>query len=238
MSNNTNNLEFSFKPIGIAHTPFNEKFAIPRQANLAPSAVGNIELLAPFNTGQAVDGLEQASYIWLIFVFHESLNTEIKQKVRPPRLGGNQYMGVFATRSPYRPCAIGQSLVRLESVSATHLYVSGLDLLDKTPIIDIKPFVNYADNLQINDANWAQTKPKAIDVRFNKQALEQAQQFEQEKTLPLTSLIKECLRQNPKPAYQKLDLERLYGCTFWGMNIQFKYQSEDAIEVIGITPKK
>lgn len=232
------NSQYSFKPVGIAHTPFNDKFAIPRQANLAPSAMGSIELLPPFNNGQAVDGLEQASYIWLIFVFHESLNTEIKQKVRPPRLGGNQYMGVFATRSPYRPCAIGQSLVKLDAVSATHLYVSGLDLLDKTPIIDIKPFVNYADNLHINDTNWAQTKPQMIEVCFSPQALEQAEQFEQEKNLPLIALIKECLSQNPKPAYQKVDSQRLYGCTFWNMNIQFKYQSEEAIEVICIEPKK
>lgn len=234
MLETNNRIEFSFKPIGIAHTPFNEKFAIPRQANLAPSAVGEIELLAPFNTGQATEGLESTSYIWLIFVFHQAASNQVKQKVRPPRLGGNQSLGVFATRSPYRPCSIGQSLVKLESVSAGSLAVSGLDLLDKTPILDIKPFIGYADNIEANKEGWAQKKPALIGVRFSPQALERATHFEKVKGLPFIKLIQECLSQNPKPAYQEVDTQRIYGCRFWHTNIQFKYLSEEQIEVCSI----
>lgn len=237
MQNGDKNLDFSFRPVGIAHTPFNEKFGIPRQANLAPSAMGEIELLPPFDTGQATDGLENASYIWLIFVFHQEASDQVRQKVRPPRLGGNQSLGVFATRSPYRPCSIGQSLVKIESISPNCLCVSGLDLLDKTPILDIKPFVSYADSIELPKQAWAQEKPKTINVSFNVDALEAAKKFEQKTKRPFIKLIQECLSQNPKPAYQKLDTQRVYGCTFWHMNIQFTYLSDKQIEVFSINPK-
>lgn len=227
-------MEFTFKPIAIAHTPFNEKFAIPRQANLAPAALGYIQLLPSVNSEQALDGLEKSRYIWLIFVFHQNRQIPPKPKVRPPRLGGNQSVGVFATRSPYRPCALGQSLVRLDAITANRLQVSGLDLLDGTPILDIKPFIHYSDALELDAHSWAQQAPTAISVTFVPTALEQAQQFEQQHSLPMVALIQQCLAQDPKPAYHKLDSTRIYGCCFWHTNIRFRYVHTGKIEVLSV----
>lgn len=104
-----------------------------------------LELVAPFNQGDAVQGLEQVSHVWLLFVFHQALEDKPRLKVRPPRLGGNTSMGVFATRATHRPNGIGQSVVKLDRVEAGRLHISGIDLLDGTPILDIKPYVPYAD---------------------------------------------------------------------------------------------
>lgn len=230
-------MKFTFKPIATAHTPFNEKFAIPRQANLAPAALGQIELLAPVNNAQATDGLLEHTHIWLIFVFHQNRQISPKLKVRPPRLGGNQSVGVFATRSPYRPCALGQSLVKLDKIEHNHLYVSGIDLLDGTPILDIKPFIHYSDSLNTTEPphqGWAQQAPTTIEVTFLPSALEQAMQFEQQHQQPMIALIQQCLAQDPKPAYQKLDSKRIYGCCFWHTNIRFHYLHANKIEVLSV----
>ena len=121
---------------------------------LAPAAVGEIQLLPPFNDPLAFDGLEQVSHVWLIFLFHQAMaapGSVPRMRVRPPRLGGNSKLGVFATRSSHRPNAIGQSLVKIEHIQTDTLLVSGVDLLDQTPIIDIKPYVPYADSI---DTAW------------------------------------------------------------------------------------
>ena len=120
---------YSVSPVGILHSCFKEKFAIPRQPQLAPAARGILELLPPFNTGEAVAGLEQVSHVWLIFLFHQALEDKPRLKVRPPRLGGNATLGVFASRATYRPNGIGQSVVKLEGVEAGRLLLSGIDLL-------------------------------------------------------------------------------------------------------------
>ncbi|WP_313647052.1 tRNA (N6-threonylcarbamoyladenosine(37)-N6)-methyltransferase TrmO, partial [Pseudomonas sp.] len=112
-----------------------EKFAIPRQPQLAPAARAVLELLPPFDQGDAVAGLEQVSHVWLLFLFHQALEDKPRLKVRPPRLGGNKSMGVFATRATHRPNGIGQSVVRLEGVEAGRLLLSGVDLLDGTPVL-------------------------------------------------------------------------------------------------------
>ena len=145
---------YSVSPVGILHSCFKEKFAIPRQPQLAPAARGILELLPPFNTGEAVAGLEQVSHVWLIFLFHQALEDKPRLKVRPPRLGGNQSIGVFASRATHRPNGIGQSVVRLDKVEAGRLHLSGIDLLDGTPILDIKPYVPYADAFADSRAGW------------------------------------------------------------------------------------
>jgi tRNA-Thr(GGU) m(6)t(6)A37 methyltransferase TsaA len=142
-------MQHSVAPIGYLHSCFQEKFAIPRQPQLAPAARGVLELIAPFNTGEAVAGLEQVSHVWLIFLFHQALEDKPRLKVRPPRLGGNQSMGVFATRATHRLNGIGQSVVKLDKVEAGRLWLSGIDLLDGTPILDIKPYVPYADSVPL-----------------------------------------------------------------------------------------
>ena len=156
----------SVTPIGYLRSCFKEKFAIPRQPQLAPAARGVLELVAPFNTGEAVQGLEQVSHVWLLFLFHQALEDKPRLKVRPPRLGGNQSVGVFSTRATHRPNGIGQSVVKLERVSAERLWLSGIDLLDGTPVLDIKPYVPYADSLRDAHNGIADSAPALIDVSW------------------------------------------------------------------------
>jgi len=139
-------------PIGFVQSCFKEKFATPRQPGLADAAKGVIELIPPFNLPESVEGLEDCSHIWLQFVFHECMNQGWKPKVRPPRLGGNKKMGVFATRATHRPNALGLSVVKLDGIECTddqvRLHISGLDLIDGTPILDIKPYIPYSDAIE------------------------------------------------------------------------------------------
>ncbi len=116
-------MTYSVSPIGFVRSCFKEKFAIPRQPQLAPAARGVLELVAPFDQGDAVQGLEHVSHIWLLFVFHQALEDKPRLKVRPPRLGGNKSMGVFATRATHRPNGIGQSVVKLDRVEAGRLFI-------------------------------------------------------------------------------------------------------------------
>ena len=134
---------FSIKPIGLVHSCFKEKFAIPRQPALAPAAKGEIELFAPYNDPLAIEGLEQVSHLWINFIFHKAMpktidnKTEVRLRVRPPRLGGNKKIGVFSTRATHRPNPIGLSVVKLDGIKNGRLQISGIDLLDGTPIIDL-----------------------------------------------------------------------------------------------------
>ncbi|WP_323150257.1 tRNA (N6-threonylcarbamoyladenosine(37)-N6)-methyltransferase TrmO, partial [Pseudomonas oryzihabitans] len=139
-------MQHSVTPIGHVRSCFKEKFAIPRQPALAPAARGVLELLPPFDRPEAVEGLEGVSHVWLLFLFHQALESQPRLRVRPPRLGGNRYLGVFATRATHRPNGIGQSVVRLDGLEPGRLLLSGLDLLDGTPVLDIKPYVPYADS--------------------------------------------------------------------------------------------
>jgi tRNA-Thr(GGU) m(6)t(6)A37 methyltransferase TsaA len=146
----------------------------PRQPQLAPAARGVLELVAPFDQGDAVQGLEQVSHVWLLFLFHQALEDKPRLKVRPPRLGGNKSMGVFATRATHRPNGIGQSVVKLDKVEANRLFISGIDLLDGTPILDIKPYVPYADIIPDATNSIASAAPQLIEVQWTDSALKQA----------------------------------------------------------------
>ena len=165
----------SVSPVGILHSCFKEKFAIPRQPSLAPAARGVLELMPPYDCAEAVAGLEQVSHVWLLFLFHQALESKPRLRVRPPRLGGNRLLGVFATRSTHRPNGIGQSVVRLDRVEPGRLFVSGIDLLDGTPVLDIKPYVPYADALPEARNDIADAAPEPIRVRWLPAALQQAQ---------------------------------------------------------------
>ena len=159
-------MTYSVSPIGFVRSCFKEKFAIPRQPQLAPAARGVLELVAPFNQGDAVQGLEQVSHVWLLFVFHQALEDKPRLKVRPPRLGGNTSMGVFATRATHRPNGIGQSVVKLDKVEPGRLFISGIDLLDGTPLLDNKPYVPYAaiiDSASNSMASAPHLDPRALE---------------------------------------------------------------------------
>src|SRR5690554_2613706 len=133
-------MKWSLDTLGIIHSCYQEKFAVPRQPGLAPSAQATLELLPPYNQPECMEGLEDFSHLWLTFLFHQNLEQGWKPRVRPPRLGGNQKIGVFASRSTFRPNGLGLSVVKLESIElqqGVKLHLSGVDLVDGTPIVDI-----------------------------------------------------------------------------------------------------
>lgn len=224
-------------PIAIIHTPFIEKFAIPRQPQLASAAIGRVELLAPFNDPLALAGLEQVSHVWLLFKFHavtENADQAPRLRVRPPRLGGNEKIGVFASRSTHRPNGIGMSVVKLEKIEGTCLYVSGVDLLNGTPILDIKPYVPYADSITTASNNLAEEAPALISINWDKGVLETAQQHGLRLEADVATLIEQCLAQDPKPAYQTPAPERIYGVRLWDLNVLWCYPTPKTIKVLKI----
>ncbi|MCG8292331.1 MULTISPECIES: tRNA (N6-threonylcarbamoyladenosine(37)-N6)-methyltransferase TrmO [Pseudomonas] len=227
-------MQHTVSPVGIVHSCFKEKFAIPRQPQLAPAARGVLELLPPFDNGDAVAGLEQVSHVWLLFLFHEALEEKPRLKVRPPRLGGNKSMGVFATRATHRPNGIGQSVVRLEGIEPGRLLLSGIDLLDGTPVLDIKPYVPYADSIAGASNLMASDAPEAIIVEWSESALPQAHDQAQRLQEPLVELIEQCLAQDPRPAYQVPPAERVYGVKFWDVQVRWHYPQPDRIRVLEV----
>ncbi|UVM57195.1 tRNA (N6-threonylcarbamoyladenosine(37)-N6)-methyltransferase TrmO [Pseudomonas sp. B21-012] len=227
-------MNYSVAPIGHVRSCFKEKFAIPRQPQLAPAARGVLELLPPYDNGEAVAGLEQVSHVWLLFLFHQALEDKPRLKVRPPRLGGNKSMGVFATRATHRPNGIGQSVVRLEKVEAGRLWLSGIDLLDGTPVLDIKPYVPYADAVADATNQMADAPPAPIAVSWSDTALPQAREHALRLAEPLVELIEQCLAQDPRPAYQVPPPERVYGVKFWDVQVRWHYPQPDQIRLLEV----
>lgn len=206
------------QPIAIIHTDFPEKFGIPRQSGLVQTR-GVIEFLPPYNDPSAVRGLDGFSHIWLLWQFSENLTDGWSPTVRPPRLGGNKRMGVFATRSPFRPNPIGLSCVKLEAVEtvgehAPALIVSGADLMDGTPIYDIKPYLPHADcHPEATGGFSAPLTAYALKVEI-------PAHFECEKREELIKI----LEQDPRPSYH--NDAREYGLSFAGYEIKFHVQND------------
>ena len=229
-------MSYAVSPVGFVRSCFKEKFAIPRQPQLAPAARGVLELLAPFDQPHAIEGLEQVSHVWLLFLFHEALEAQPRLRVRPPRLGGNQSLGVFATRSTHRPNGIGQSVVKLDKVEPGRLFLSGIDLLDGTPVLDIKPYVPYADCLPNAVNQIAAAKPELIAVDWSAAALTAAQSHGLRLQEPLVALIEQCLAQDPRPAYQQPSPERRYGTRLWDLQVRWHYPEPTRICVLEVVP--
>ena len=229
-------MSYQVSPVGFVRSCFKEKFAIPRQPQLAPAARGVLELVAPFDQGNAVQGLEQVSHVWLLFMFHMALEDKPRLKVRPPRLGGNQSTGVFATRATHRPNGIGQSVVRLDKVEPGRLWLSGIDLLDGTPVLDIKPYVPYADIIAEASNSMASAAPQLIPVQWQDSALAQARSHALRLSEPLVELIEQCLAQDPRPAYQTPTPQRRYGAQFWDLDVRWHYPSAGLIRVLEVVP--
>ncbi|MCK9705017.1 tRNA (N6-threonylcarbamoyladenosine(37)-N6)-methyltransferase TrmO [Pseudomonas syringae] len=227
-------MSYNVSPVGFVRSCFKEKFAIPRQPQLAPAARGVLELVAPFDQGEAVQGLEQVSHVWLLFLFHLALEDKPRLKVRPPRLGGNQSMGVFATRATHRPNGIGQSVVKLDKVEPGRLWLSGIDLLDGTPVLDIKPYVPYADAIGDATNYIASAAPALIPVHWQHAALQQAGEHALRLNEPLVELIEQCLAQDPRPAYQLPMPERRYGAQFWDLDVRWHYPQAGVICVLEV----
>ena len=221
------------KIIARIHTPFDTKFGIPRQSGVAADVKGEIVFEPEYREQEAVRGLEGFSHIWLIWCFSESVTDKWSPTVRPPRLGGNARMGVFATRSPFRPNPIGLSSVRIEEIQlhteeGPVIWVSGADLMDGTPIYDIKPFIPYADNHPDARGGFTNdTSGYTLAVTFPEQLLEQVPVSHRE-------ALRGVLAHDPRPSYQH-DPERVYGMKFAGMEIRFRVDGEQLI-VCSVAP--
>lgn len=217
----------SLSPIAVIRSPFKEKFATPRQSGLTPSVKARVEFLPEFSSSEAVRGLEGFSHIWLLFIFNRHIDQGWSPTVRPPRLGGNRRVGVFASRSPFRPNPIGLSVVRLLNIDnkagALTLEVQGADLIDGTPIIDIKPYIPYADSLPNAQGGFADSEPQpCLEISFSDQARRKLRDFSSQ-TAELETLIRETLSLDPRPAYrQQGDDQRSYGCRLDRYNIRWQ----------------
>lgn len=223
------------KPIGRIHSCYGEKFGIPRQPGLVPSATATLELLPPCNTVEALRGLSGFSHLWIIFLFHQTARDQWKATVRPPRLGGNERIGVFASRSNFRPNPIGLSVVKLLSINGTTLNLCGGDFLDGTPVLDIKPYIPYADAVPHAEGAFAATSPEPVNqVRFTETAEQALQKFETEKRPALRQLICETLAYNPLPAYQTPQPDRIFGTRLFDLEIRWK-QAGNTVTVVEIS---
>lgn len=215
--------EHVIKVIARIRSDFDEKFGIPRQSGLAAAARAEIIFEPEVRNAEAVRGLDEYSHIWLLWQFSKAVRNDWSPTVRPPRLGGNRRMGVFATRSPFRPNSIGLSAVRLEGVEfhselGPVLHVAGADLLNGTPIYDVKPYVRYADSYPQAKSGFADTAEKRIlKVEFPKELLTSVAQDKRE-------ALRQVLENDPRPSYQN-DSERIYGLSFAGMNVRFTVEN-------------
>lgn len=223
-------MNYPITPIGHILTPFSQKFAIPRQGLSLSHAKGTIVFTDDIDVMQASDGIEAFSHLWILFLFHENIAQGYKAKVRPPRLGGNKKVGVFASRSSFRPNGIGMSLVRNLGMKDKHLLVGGVDLLNKTPVIDIKPYLPYADTVSEASAGYANDKPiNTLAVRFSASALQQLDSF-QEKYSDLPSLIREVLAQDPRPSYKSNKPDnKVYFIRLYNLDIKWLVDDNTAL---------
>ena len=206
--------------IGYIHTDFPTKFGIPRQSGLVKELKATITFEPEFRNPEAFRGLEEFSHIWLLWKFSKSEKSNWSATVKPPRLGGKKRMGVFATRSPYRPNDIGLSSVKLEKIeydpqTGPVIYVAGADLMDGTPIYDIKPYIAYSDcHPEAAEGFAGGVKNKELTVDFPMDLLEN---YPEEKREAIIGVLK----QDPRPAYDT-DETRIYGVEFAGYDVRFR----------------
>ncbi len=207
------------------HTDFPEKFGIPRQSGLVDGLTGRIVFEEKYRNPDALRGIEGFSHLWLIWQFSRAIREEWSPTVKPPRLGGNQRMGVFATRSPFRPNPIGLSCVRLQRVElhtaeGPVLWVTGIDLLDGTPIYDVKPYLPYADCRPEATGGFAQeVMGHRLEVAFPEELLALVPPEKRE-------ALREVLAQDPRPGYQHNEPDRRYGVAFAGLDVRFTVEGD------------
>ena len=256
--------------IGYHRAPLSQKFGAPRQPNLVP-LISVIEMLAPYDTPAAFDGLVDFSHIWISWQFHHNHVSKAKQpssghidvkfraQIRPPRLGGNQKIGVFASRSMYRPSGLGLSVVKLEKIEVIEgrvlLIVSGADMIDGTPIIDIKPYVAYSDALPEADSGFAPTAPVSLLVTISNQAQNQFMQMvsmrqsdtnkvdkkmtvaatiyklQQQLVVADIELIKALVAQDPRPAYRRDEMNATFKMRYKSIDVSFEQIEEGQLQI-------
>lgn len=218
-------------PIARIHTDFPEKFGIPRQSGLAPALQGRIVFEPAYRNADALRGLEDFSHIWLVWEFSANVRRGASSDVvwqptvRPPRLGGNAHLGVFATRSPFRPNPLGLSCVEISAIrpdtpDGPVIYVRGADLMDGTPIYDIKPYIVYADSRPDASCGYVDNlSDRRLEVVYEPHVIDAVKDKE------IMRSLTEVLSLDPRPAYQN-DPHREYGLSFAGMNVRFKVMGE------------
>lgn len=221
----------NLKVIAHIHTDFPEKFGIPRQSGLACNLAGRIVFEPEYRNIHALKGIEEFSHLWILWEFEGVDRGEWSPTVRPPRLGGNETRGVFATRSPFRPNPIGLSCVKFLKVEETSdgpvIYVSGIDMRDNTPIFDIKPYLSYVDaHFDASNGFAEETKDARLQVEFPPELLELLPAEKRKGCI-------EALAQDPRPQYQD-DPQRIYGMAFAGKNIRFRVE-ENRLLVLDVT---
>lgn len=207
------------KIIARIHNAYDEKFGVPRQSGLAEEVVSTIVFEEPFRAAEALRGIEEFSHLWLIWAFDRTERENWSPTVRPPRLGGNKRVGVFATRSPFRPNAIGLSCVKLTGTEKTAegivLKVAGADLVNGTPIYDIKPYLPYTDCKPDATGGFTDyTEKRTVEVRFSEEAEKKLSSGEK-------SALESVLKEDPRPAYQN-DEDREYAFSFGGKQVRFR----------------
>ncbi|MCK5896820.1 MAG: tRNA (N6-threonylcarbamoyladenosine(37)-N6)-methyltransferase TrmO [Cocleimonas sp.] len=237
---------FTFSRIGILCSCYKEKFGIPRQPRLVTEAISELVLSSPYNNLEVLRGIEQFSHLWLIFIFDRIQKSGWKPLVRPPRLGGNQRIGVFASRSMFRPNPVGLSAVELIKVNRTKgkvsLFLRGCDLVDGTPVIDIKPYISYSDCIANGDSGFADGAPKIkFTVNFTEQAITQCKQMsdvlglqKNSVTVDLKKLIVQILQLDPRPSYHQKITDRVYAMRLYDFDLKWRYESADSLLVLAL----
>lgn len=224
-------MRHTIETIGSVQSPYKQKFGIARQPGLVPAAAVCISLHPQFSA-ESVRGLEEFEYIWVHFIFHGVLDEGWAPLVRPPRLGGKQKKGVFATRSPHRPNHLGLSLLKLERIittgSGVKLWCSGADLLDETPVIDIKPYIPFVEAKPGARAGFANGAPPELTIIWHPDSGRQALSDE------FASLIQQSIAQDPRPAYQDIP-ERIYVMNLADYEIRFQIEQNRAT-VLSVMP--
>lgn len=222
--------EHVLRPVAFVRTPFAEKFGVPRQSGLVPEAEGRVEFLPEFSAPEFTRGLEGFSHVWLITGFHQNPVWTSGATVRPPRLGGNERVGVFASRAPHRPNGLGLSLVRVLGLEPGVLRVAGIDAVDGTPVYDIKPYLPWAESRPDATTGWAggapfTRKPEAVVI---------PEELANMMGETITTLVRRILQLEIQPAYQD-DPERVYGMTVAGWNVRWSAGAQDTLVVCEAT---
>jgi tRNA-Thr(GGU) m(6)t(6)A37 methyltransferase TsaA len=219
------------RPVALLRTPFAEKFGVPRQSGLVPAAEGRVEFFPEFASPDFTRGIEAFSHLWLVTGFHKNPPWDGAATVRPPRLGGNERVGVFASRSPLRPNGLGLSLVRLLAVEPGALRVEGIDCVDGTPVYDVKPYLPYCEAKPEARADWAGAAPPARTAEQIIIAPEIATSLPAD----VLALARQLLALDLQPAYQGADAGRVYGMSVSGWNLRWRHAGVN-VELVEARP--